>query len=493
MEGNLVADRYRLVRLLGSGTTGSVWLSRDESANRDVAVKLLAPQVASSENARARFLREARLAAGLESHHMPSVHDHGITADDCPYLVMEYVQGPTLRERLSEEGRLSLHETAALVSDVCRGLAAAHAAGLVHRDLKPENVLLATEADGTGEMAKILDFGSAKASDILAEPGVDPTRTGDLVGTPSYMSPEQAQGLKTVGPAADLWAVGVIAFECVTGARPFEARALGPLIGKILAGAIPVPSKVAPEAGIPPSFDEWIARALSREPVSRFASAGELAEALARVAHAHSAVSHEDEGPISVAWQTGDIAATARAAITHLGPEILRYLGSVLSNDAAVEDAYSLFCERLWASLPGFEGRCSFRSWAYLIARRASVDIVRAEGRRLRRQAPLSDSHFAEVAEQVRTATLPLLKTAGRTALAQLRDELPHEDKMLLVLRVDRGLPWEDMARVFLSKESPTDVELRRESARLRKRFQLVKDRLRERAKAAGLVDDDSK
>jgi serine/threonine-protein kinase len=492
MEGSLLADRYRLVRLLGSGATGSVWLARDETGNRDVAVKLLAPHVAGTENTRARFLREARLASGVANDHVPAVHDHGITDDGHPYLVMEFVPGPTLRERLSEEGRLSIHETAAIVGDVCRGLAAAHEAGLVHRDLKPENVLLATEADGTGEMAKILDFGSAKATDILAEPGVDPTRSGDLVGTPSYVSPEQALGLKTVGPAADLWAVGVMAFECVTGARPFEARALGPLIGKILSGAIPVPSKVAPEAGIPPAFDEWMARALSREPDGRFATAGELAGALARVAQAHSAASREDEGPVSVAWQTGDIAYTARAAIKHLGPEILRYLGSVLANEAAVEDAYSLFCERLWASLPGFEGRCSFRSWAYLIARRASVDVVRAEGRHLRRQAPLSDSHFAEVAEQVRTATLPLLKTAGRSALAQLRDALPHEDKMLLVLRVDRGLPWEDMARVFLSKESPTDAELRRESARLRKRFQLVKERLRERAKAAGIVDDDS-
>jgi serine/threonine-protein kinase len=490
MEGSLVADRYRLLRLLGRGTGGAVWLGRDELGGRDVAVKVLAPDFVHSGNARARFLREARLAGGVESDHVVCVRDHGITADGSPYLVMEYLPGPTLRQRISEDGPLSLEQTADILGDVCRGLAAAHAAGLVHRDLKPENILLAAEGDG--EIPKILDFGSAKGTDVLSDPTLEPTRTGELVGTPYYMSPEQAQGLTAVGPEADLWAVGVIAFECVTGVRPFEGHALGPLIGKILAGPIPVPSRVAPEAKVAPAFDTWMARALARSPKARFASATELAESLAELAESQPPLSVLDEGdPISKAWRTGDMEATARVAILQLGPEILRYLGTLLPATVA-DDAFSIFCERLWSSLSRFEGRCSFRTWAYLLARRASVDVLRAEGRHLGRQTELTESRVEAVAEQVRTATLPLLKTAGRSALAQLRDELPHEDKMLLVLRIDRELPWKDIACVFLDQESPSDADLRRESARLRQRFQLVKGRLRERARAAGILDDDS-
>jgi RNA polymerase sigma-70 factor (ECF subfamily) len=141
--------------------------------------------------------------------------------------------------------------------------------------------------------------------------------------------------------------------------------------------------------------------------------------------------------------------------------------------------------------LPRFEWRSSARTWVYVIARRAAVDVLRAEGGRRRRNQPLSDSHLAAIADHVRTTTLPLLKTERRSALARLRDELPPDDRTLLVLRVDRDLAWDDLARIFLGTESPADGELRRESARLRKRFQLVRGRLRERARAAGLLRSD--
>jgi serine/threonine-protein kinase len=484
MDGHVVADRYRLVRLLGSGSMGAVWLARDESTGVDVAVKLLVPELAARADAQARLVRETQLAERVDSAHVARVRDHGVTTDGHPYLVMDYVPGTTLRERLAEEAPLALTEIAAIVADVCRGLAAAHAAGLVHRDLKPENILLA----GDQESATILDLGSAKATDLLGHPGVDPTRTGDLVGTPYYMSPEQAQGLTTVDHRADLWALGVVVFECATGERPFEARALGPLVAKILTGPIPVPSQIAPAAGLPPELDAWTAKALARDPAARFASATELADALAGAARASRAVADREDEVVRQAWDAGDMADAASAAIARLGPEILRYLGSQMPL-AAADDAFSLFLERIWSSLPRFEWRCSLRTWAYLIAKRAAVDVARVEGRRQRRQQPLSESRVAAVAEQVRTATLPLLQTEGRTALARLRDELPHADKMLLVLRIDRGLAWEDVACVFLEKDAPTTAELRRESARLRKRFQIVTSRLRERARAAGIVE----
>jgi serine/threonine-protein kinase len=277
MEGRLISDRYRLVRLLGKGAMGSVWLAEHTALKSEVAVKLIDSELGHLPQPRARFLREAQLAARIKSAHVVQIHDYGVTADQQPYIAMEYLVGQTLRERLSEKGRLTRAETARILSHVCRALARAHEAGLVHRDLKPENIFIAREMDD--EIVKVLDFGVAKAADALSDSAVDPTRTGALLGTPFYMSPEQAQGLKTVDYRTDLWATGVVVFECLTGARPFSAQALGPLIGMILEAPIPLPSVFAPEARIPREIDAWMMRALERDPRLRFASAKELSEA----------------------------------------------------------------------------------------------------------------------------------------------------------------------------------------------------------------------
>jgi len=200
-----------------------------------------------------------------------------------------------------------------------------------------------------------------------------------------------------------------------------------------------------------------------------------------------------DESAIRKAWEAGNATAAATAAIAQVGPEVLRYLGGMLVDPALADDAFSLFCERVWTSLPGFEWRCSLRTWLYVLARRASVDVLRAEGRRQRHRVHLSDSQLAAVAEQVRTTTFPLLGTEGRSALARLRDKLSPDDRTLLLLRVDRRLAWEDLARIFLDAEAPGDDDFRRESARLRQRFKLVKDRLRKMARAEGLLEEDDR
>lgn len=276
MQGQVISDRYRLIRQLGKGGMGSVWLAEHMTLKSEIAVKLIDSELGKLSQLRARFLREAQLAARIKSAHVVQVHDHGVTADGQPYIAMEYLVGVSLRERLDKRGRLSPPETARIVSHVCRALARAHEAGLVHRDLKPENIFIATESDD--EIVKVLDFGVAKAADALADSGIDPTRTGALLGTPFYMSPEQAQGLKTVDYRSDLWAMGVVVFECLTGQRPFTAPALGPLIGKILSSPIPVPSTTLPDAKISRDVDAWMLRALSRDPAARFASAKELSE-----------------------------------------------------------------------------------------------------------------------------------------------------------------------------------------------------------------------
>jgi RNA polymerase sigma-70 factor (ECF subfamily) len=195
-----------------------------------------------------------------------------------------------------------------------------------------------------------------------------------------------------------------------------------------------------------------------------------------------------DQAAIRRVWDAGDMDRAATLVIAQLGPEVVGYLAGTLGPVAA-DDAASLFYERVWTSLPRFEWRCSLRTWAYLVARRASIDVMRTEGRRRRRERPLPEAVLA-IAEHVRTTTLPLFKTTGRTALARLRDELPPDDRTLLVLRVDRGLPFDELARIFLDKESISQEELRRESARLRQRYRIIAARLRERARAAGLLGD---
>jgi serine/threonine-protein kinase len=292
MEGQTIAGKYRLVRLLGKGGMGSVWLAEHLTLKTPVAIKLIDFVAAKNAQARARFDREAQVAARIRSAHVVKVLDHGVTDEDRPYIAMECLNGESLRERLQARGRLSAAETAKVVSHVCRALSRAHEAGLVHRDIKPENVFMAREDDG--EIVKILDFGVAKATDMLAAEGMDPTRTGALLGTPYYMSPEQAQGLKTVDYRSDLWSMGVLVFECLTGKRPFTAPALGPLIAKIVHTPAPTLAQVAPGVAIPAELEAWMAKALSRDPAQRHASAKDLSDSFMVAA---GAVDTLDQGP----------------------------------------------------------------------------------------------------------------------------------------------------------------------------------------------------
>jgi serine/threonine protein kinase len=276
-EGDVIAGRYVLQRVLGAGGMGTVWLAEHMTLKTPLAIKFIDSALIPRADLRARFIREAQIAARIQSEHVVKVFDHGLTDGDQPYIAMEYLSGISVRDRLTKDGRLSLADTARVVRHVARALMRAHQEGLVHRDVKPENLFIVKNEDE--EVVKVLDFGAAKAPDALSVDGVDPTRTGALVGTPYYMSPEQAQGLKTVDTRADLWGLGVVVFECLTGVRPFTGAALGPLVVAIIAGPIPAPSRVAPNAGIPVDVDVWMTRALERDPAKRFASAKEMADA----------------------------------------------------------------------------------------------------------------------------------------------------------------------------------------------------------------------
>jgi serine/threonine-protein kinase len=271
--GSIVASRFQLVRELGRGSMGSVWLADHLTLQLRCAVKFMTGETQRDPNFRTRFEFEARAIAQLQSPHVVRILDYAV-ADDVPFIAMEFLQGEDLCARLSTAGRLDPATTYRIVSQVARGLAKAHLAGLVHRDIKPENIFLAQEDDE--EVVKLLDFGVAKSA-AFALQGTG-TQAGSLVGTPAYMSPEQARGTREVDHRSDLWSLAVIAYQCLTGKLPFESPTLGDLFGQIMYEAMPVPSKVAP--WLTPQFDAWWARAASRNADDRFASARELADSL---------------------------------------------------------------------------------------------------------------------------------------------------------------------------------------------------------------------
>jgi serine/threonine protein kinase len=244
---------------------GSVWYAEHLSLNASVALKLIDAPAAPDPVATERFLREARLAAALRSPHVVQILDYGLDGG-APYIVMELLEGESLAGRLERLGRLSAAETARMIQHLGRAMTRAHEAGIIHRDLKPENVFIVRNDDE--EIYKVFDFGVAKVEAPALTAGA--TRTGSLLGTPSYMSPEQAEGVRNIDHRADIWAMGVIAYRCLLGRLPFTETTLPQLILAICARPIPIPSHLAP---VPEGFDAWFARACARSPAGRFESA----------------------------------------------------------------------------------------------------------------------------------------------------------------------------------------------------------------------------
>jgi serine/threonine protein kinase len=266
-SGAKVGGRYRLEHHLGHGGMASVYLARDEELERSVAIKLLAESLADDQASRRRFLREARLAARLSHPNVVRVYDAG-EDEGRPYIVMECVEGETLAELLARRGRLRPDEAIGLALQACRGLEHAHAEGLIHRDVKPGNLLLAR--DGT---LKIADFGIARAAE-----GTALTQAGTVLGTAAYLAPEQAAG-EEVTAAADLYSLGAVLYELLTGRPPYELDSLAELAAQQRSGAIPPVRDLAPDA--PPRLEETVMRCLARNPAYRPGSAAGLALELA--------------------------------------------------------------------------------------------------------------------------------------------------------------------------------------------------------------------
>jgi serine/threonine-protein kinase len=257
---------------------GSVWRAIDLCEDRECAVKILhrtAPERMS--HLAGRFLREAKVATAIDSPNAVRVLDYGVDGE-LPFIVMELLEGETLAARLRRSGRMTAVETFGVVDQVAKALAKAHEIGVVHRDLKPANIFLSRASEGT-LVAKVLDFGIAK---IIDEETIsrDLTETGALLGTPHYMSPEQIDGARYVDLRADLWSLAVIAFECMTGRRPFQGDGLRSLFLAICVRERPLASSLCP---VPAGFDAWFAKCTNTDPAKRCRSAVELAEELRRV------------------------------------------------------------------------------------------------------------------------------------------------------------------------------------------------------------------
>lgn len=275
--GERITPKIKLVRPLGQGAMGFVWEAQHQGLGAKVAVKLMSPAYQDDARFSERFRQEARAAAQLSSPHVVKVLEHGVAEGGEPYIVMELLEGETLRSRLERVGALPLADVVTIVRQTTQALTAAHGAGVVHRDIKPDNMFL-TEGPAK-PFVKVLDFGIAK----LAQPeGVDMTTTGRTLGTPLYMSPEQFVSTKRVDHRADLWSLGVVAHHAMAGRLPFEGETLGALALAVHAGEFKRPSAV--RRGLPEAVDGWMARALQRDPAQRFQSAAEMAATLVKAA-----------------------------------------------------------------------------------------------------------------------------------------------------------------------------------------------------------------
>ncbi len=269
--GTFFADRFRIERMLGMGGMSRVYEATDLRIERRVALKVLYPRRRADDEVVGRFRREAELLARLDHPGVVRVRDFGQAADGTTWLSMDLLEGETLSKRLRREKRMGPGALVPIVAAVADALEAAHAAGIVHRDLKPDNVFLPSSGSPP---AMVLDFGLSTASGVARL-----TRTGTVVGTPRYMAPEQLRSASDAGPRADVYALGVLLYEALTGTSPFEAADRGELLGAILQGRrVPLRQR-RPE--LPAAIEQVLERAMHRDPEARFEGPKALAEAFA--------------------------------------------------------------------------------------------------------------------------------------------------------------------------------------------------------------------
>ena len=337
--GVLIANRFQLVRLLGQGGMGSVWVAWHTTLNIEIAIKFIDAALGARDEVLSRFAQEARTAAKIKSPHVVSIIDYGSDDWRRPYIAMELLQGETLADRLERDVQLPLRDVAQIVNQACKGLSRAHAAGVTHRDLKPENVFLCE--DDEGYLVKLLDFGIARASSPIGEIS-HKTASGALVGTPAYMSPEQALCKKEIDFKSDLYSLAVVAFRCLTGHLPFEPEGLGELIVAI--GTREPPPAASFRKDVPEAVEAWLRRAFQKDPANRFASAKEMSAALSTACDpAHITSPGLDETLLALpaakpshGEHISNVSPMASTALSATQPKNGSLVGSVRPADEAV-------------------------------------------------------------------------------------------------------------------------------------------------------------
>lgn len=305
--GTVLGGKYRLEEVLGTGGMGTVYRGRHELIQRAVAVKVLHDRLVEDESIGRRFLREAQTAARLKHPNIVEVLDMGRDPDGTTYLVLELLDGMSLRARQKLYGRLSIAEVRDALLPAMDGLAAAHDARIIHRDIKPHNFFLHVEPDGT-KVTKVLDFGVARVIDEAAH---RITAAGTIVGTPRYMSPEQIRGDRDLRPTSDVWSMGVVLFECLAGRAPFEGRNVANVMASVMRGDPPALRDVAPSVPAPVAavIDGALHRDPGRRPQDMRRFRDQLAQALDEV---------PVEEPVSTTKETVNLAGSAARALAGL-------------------------------------------------------------------------------------------------------------------------------------------------------------------------------
>ncbi len=312
--GEVVGGKYKLERLIGKGAMGAVFAARHELLQKQVAIKLMTEEHAGTPQAMTRFFNEARAAAGIEGEHVARVLDVGQLESGAPFMAIELLEGEDLAQLLERRGPLPVHEVVDWTLQALEALAEAHSLGVVHRDLKPANLFLARRRDGT-KLVKVLDFGISKQNTTKGSAGAvaSITATASFLGSPMYMAPEQLRSAKSVDARADIWAIGVVMYELLSGKLPFEAGSVPELFVAVLEQS-PV-SLRARRQDVPSGLEEVVMRCLAREAADRYQNVADLAEALAPfVANG----THPSVERIRYLWQTAPQWTRTEMASLHL-------------------------------------------------------------------------------------------------------------------------------------------------------------------------------